>query len=90
MIPALLPANWEGEIVTTRFASDPKIGAGAPPLCSMRRDAAPAGPKLCEQMRQFMTESAINFLLTVFGQAAIEHDAHGAEFRAASGRAETA
>jgi hypothetical protein len=72
-----------------RFAGNIKIGAGALPLWPVRRDPTPPGSKLREQMCQFVAQGAIDFRLTVLAQTTIENDAHGNEFSAAGGGAET-
>jgi hypothetical protein len=45
----------EGKTVATLFVANVEILAGAAPLFSMRQDAAPAGAKLREKMRQLVT-----------------------------------
>ena len=89
-IPTRLTSNREGEIVTARFPGNSKIGAGPLPLRPVRRDPTSTSAKLREQMRQFMTQSAINLRLAMLAQTAIENNTHGAELSAASRGAKTA
>jgi hypothetical protein len=57
--------NREGEIMTTRFVGDPEIGAGATPFQSVRRNSAAPGAKVREQMREFVTQRAIDLRLAM-------------------------
>jgi hypothetical protein len=54
-----------------RFVADSKVMAGPAPLGSVWRDAAAAGAELCEQMSQFVPQSAFNFRHIMFAQARI-------------------
>ena len=84
-VTAFLPANREGEIVTTRFALDPKVSTSAPPFRSVRRDPAPTGASLGQEVRQFVAQCAIDFRFAVRGKTAIEEDTRGAGLSTAGG-----
>jgi hypothetical protein len=88
-VTAPLAPKREGQIVTARFAANPQIDTGPPPLHSMRRDATAAGAKLREQVRQLMAEGPVNLSLAVSAETAVEQNAGGTGFRAAGGGAKT-
>ena len=87
-VTTFLSPDREGEIVTARFARDPEIGAGASPLRAVGSDAPPPGAKLREQMRQLMTQSALDLDVAVGAEPAIEQDARSSILRPPGGRAE--
>ena len=66
--------NGKGEIVAAFFIADAKIEASLAPFRSMRQNAAPAGPKLREKMRELMTKSAIDFGFSVFSKSWIQRN----------------
>ena len=88
-VTAPLAPKREGQIVTARFAANPQIGAGPPPLRPMRRDATAAGAKLREQVRQLMAKGPVNLGLAVSSETAVEQNASGTGFGAAGGGAKT-
>ena len=88
-IAALLATNRERQTVTARFAHNPKIGAGAAPFRAVRRNPAPAGPRLGEQVRQLVTQRPIDLRVAVCAESAIEEDARVAVLRAAGRGTET-
>jgi hypothetical protein len=51
--------------MATRFIGDTKIRASLSPFCAMRCDTAASGAKLGQQMRQFVSECAIDFRFAV-------------------------
>ena len=71
-VTAPLAPHREWQIVTTRFAANPQIDTGPTPLDPMRRDAAAAGAKLREQVRQLMAESPVDFSCAVSAETAVE------------------
>jgi hypothetical protein len=87
-VTAHLTPGWEGEIMTTRFARDPEIGAGSSPFWSVGRNAPPPGAKLREQMRQLVAQRAINLGVAVSAEAAVQKNAGSREFRAPGSCAE--
>jgi hypothetical protein len=54
------------------FAGDAKIGAGAAPFRTMRRDPPAAGAELREQMRQLVTQGAIDLGFAMKMQTSIK------------------
>jgi hypothetical protein len=62
----------EGEIVTTLFVANAKIVARRAPFRSVRQDAPPAGPKLREEVRQFMTQCSIDLGESMFAESRIQ------------------
>jgi len=66
--------NGEGQIVAAFFIANAKIAASLAPFKSMRQKAAPAGPKLREEMRELMTKRAINFHFSVFRKSWIQRN----------------
>ena len=88
-VTAALAPKREGQIVTPRFAANPQIDTGPPPLDPMRRDAAAAGAKLREQVRQLMAESPVNLSFAVSTETAVEQNPSSTVFRAAGGGAKT-
>ena len=44
------------------LVGDSQLAASGLPLDAMRKNAAPAGPKLREDMSHFMAQSAIDFV----------------------------
>jgi len=88
-VTAPLAPKREGQIVTTRFATNPHVDTGPPPLPPMWRDATAAGAKMREQVRQLMAESPVNLSLAVSGETAVEQNAGGTGFGAAGGGAKT-
>jgi len=89
LLTAPLAPHREWQIVTTRFAANPQIDTGPTPLDPMRRDAAAAGAKLREQVRQLMAEGPVNLGLAVSPETAVEQNAGGTGFGAAGGGAKT-
>lgn len=87
-VAPLQPANREGQVVAARFIRDPEIGAGAAPFLPVRRDPAPSGAGLREEMRQLVAQGAIDLALAVRGQAAVENHARLVAFGATGRRAE--
>ena len=59
-VTARLPMDGKGQSVAARFIGDPEIGAGPAPFRSVRRDAAAAGAKLREEMRQLVAQGAVD------------------------------
>jgi hypothetical protein len=57
--PAFDCREWQ--IVTAFFVADPKIAARLTPLGAVRRNPATTSAKLCENMRQLMSQRAIDF-----------------------------
>jgi hypothetical protein len=53
----------EGQIVTTRFVRDSQIAARLSPFRSMRRDSASASAPLREQMRQLVSQRALDLVI---------------------------
>jgi len=47
--------------MTALLVGDSQVAASLPPLDAMRQDAAPACAKLSKNMREFMSQSAIDF-----------------------------
>jgi hypothetical protein len=88
-VTAPLAPKRERQIVTTRFVANSQIDTGPPPLHPMRRDAAAAGAKLREQVRQLMAEGPVNLSLAVSAETAVEQNAGGTGFGAAGGGAKT-
>ena len=88
-ITAPLAAKRKREIVAPRFAANPQIDTGPPPLDPMRRNAAAAGAKLREQVRQLMAESPVNLSFAVSTETAVEQNPSSTVFRAAGGGAKT-
>ena len=86
--PVLAPAR-ERQIVATRLARDPEISAGASPFGSVGRDATAPGTKLREQMRQFVTQSAVYLRRAVDAEPAVQQHARDSIFRAPGGRPQT-
>jgi hypothetical protein len=81
-VTAHLTPGWEGEIMTTRFARDPEIGAGSSPFWSVGRDASATSTRLREQMRQLVAQRAINLGVAVSAEPAIQENARATEFGA--------
>jgi hypothetical protein len=52
----------ERQIVTTDFVADLQIAAGIAPFIAMRSDSASSNSKLREQMRQLVSQRAINLV----------------------------
>jgi hypothetical protein len=70
--------------MAARFVGDPEIAAGPPPLRAMRWNAARPRAKLGQQMRQLMTQSAIDLRRIVFAQTRVQRDQVTAGIRASS------
>ncbi len=70
----------EGEVVATGFAGDAEIGAGPAPLRTVGRNATATGAELREQMSQLVTQSAIDFCVTVRAEPAVKQNAGGMKF----------
>ena len=51
----------ERKIVAALFITDAEIAAGAAPLQPVRQDPFPAGPKLSQKMREFMSKCSVDF-----------------------------
>jgi hypothetical protein len=47
--------------MTAPLATDPQIAARGAPLVAMRKNSATPSPKLSENMRQLMSQRAIDF-----------------------------
>jgi hypothetical protein len=47
--------------MTAPLVCDSQVAASLPPLGAMRRDAVSARAELSEKMREFMSQSAIDF-----------------------------
>ena len=75
--------------MTTRFAANPQIDTGPPPLHPMRRDATATCAKLREQMRQLMAQGPVNLSLAVSTETAVEENSSNAVFRASGGGAKS-
>ncbi len=60
--------------MTACFISNAKVAAGLAPFRSVRRNAASSGPELREEMREFVTQGAIDLRRAVRVQARIERD----------------
>ncbi|HEY2711008.1 MAG TPA: hypothetical protein VGI60_00720 [Chthoniobacterales bacterium] len=58
--------------MTTHFICDPKIGASSSPFCAMRGDMTTSGAKLSKQMRQFVSQGAVDLGFAVIGQPTVE------------------
>jgi len=54
-------ANWERKIMTTLLAANPKIAASLPPFNAVGQYPAPARAKLCQNMRQLVLQSSLDF-----------------------------
>jgi len=76
--------------MTARFISDPQLCAGTSPFLPVRCDAATARASLGEEMRDFMTQSAIDLRLAVFAKPAVEKDACMGVFGATGGGTQAA
>jgi hypothetical protein len=57
--------NGERKIVTALLIRNSQVATGLPPLCAMGQDAASTRAKLSENMRQFVPQSAIDFVRMV-------------------------
>ena len=88
-IAASLTAERERQIVAARFALNSQVGTGPPPFHPVGRNPPAAGPKLSEQVRQFMAQRSVNLSLAVSGETAVKENAAGAIFRATGGGAKT-
>src|SRR3981189_1219072 len=62
----------EGKIVTTRFVANAEIMARRTPFRTVRQNAPPAGPKLREEVRQFMTQCSIDLGKSMFAESRIQ------------------
>jgi hypothetical protein len=62
----------EGEIVTTLFVANAEIMARRAPFRSVRQNAPPAGAKLREEVRQFMTQCSIDLGESMFAESRIQ------------------
>ena len=51
----------ERQMMTALLVADFQVMASLPPLVAMRQDSATPGAKLGKNMRQFMSQSAIDF-----------------------------
>src|SRR5258708_3174538 len=87
-VTAFLAANREREIVTTRFALDPKIGAGAAPLPPMRRHPPPPNASLGQEMRQLVPQRAVDLGLSKSDDPAVEQNPGAVKLRASCGGAQ--
>ena len=58
--------------MATFLVANPKFAAGRAPFRSMRQDAAPPGAKLRQQMRQFVTQRAIDLGGADFAKSRIQ------------------
>ena len=47
--------------MTPLLIANPKIAASLPPLNAMGQNPAPARAKLCQDMRQFVSQSSLDF-----------------------------
>jgi hypothetical protein len=47
--------------MTALLVADPQIATRSAPVIAMRQNSASPGPKLCENMSEFMSQSAIDF-----------------------------
>jgi len=81
-------ADRERKIVTALLVPDSQVPARLLPLGTMREDGAPTRPKLSENMRQFMAQSALGFT-GMLKQPRIQQDEFLAIISAASGCFET-
>jgi hypothetical protein len=75
-------ANGERQIVAARLAGDSKIAASISPFIAVRRNAPTAGAELRQQMREFMSQGAID-LREMLAQARIQRNHFCAIIRAA-------
>jgi hypothetical protein len=57
--------------MTTRFIGDFEVGACPFPFCTVWRDAASSGTKVGEQMREFVSQCAIDLCFTKLGEPAV-------------------
>ncbi len=84
-IAARQAADGEGELMAARFPRDPEIGAGTPPIRSVRGEAAAAGAKLGQEMGQLVAQGAIDLGRAVGGQARIQKHPTAGKFGPAGG-----
>jgi hypothetical protein len=68
--------------MAARLAADAEIETSDPPFRTMWREAATAGAKLREQMRQLMTQCAVDFLRAEGAETTIEQHSRAAIFGA--------
>ncbi len=69
------------------FASEAEIGAGASPMFAVRRDPSSADTILRKEMREFVSERAIDFVGAEFLERGIERHERGTKISAADRRA---
>ena len=62
--------KWQG--VAARFITNPEIATGLAPLGTMRRNAVASTAGMRDEMRELMTQGAIDFRLAVLAKARIE------------------
>jgi len=62
----------EGEIVTTLFVANVEIMARRAPFRTVRQNAPPTGPKLGEEVRQFMPQCSIDLGKSMFAEPRIQ------------------
>jgi len=79
--------KWQ--CVTTRFTGDSEVGTGALPFRAMRCDPASAEAEMREQVREFMSQCAVDFSRAVFLQPRIQRYNIMSKIRAAGSTAET-
>ena len=85
---ARLAMHRERQLVTARFAGDAQIATGPLPLRSVSGDSSTAGPRLGEQVRQFVSQSSLNFCALQVAQFRIERDSSLGEMSHTGGRAQ--
>ena len=67
-------ARGERQLMAARFVSDAEIGAGLAPFWSMRLDPAATGANLSQQMRQLVSQSAVDFRLSMLANSWVQRD----------------
>lgn len=73
--------------MTGAFAREAEIGASALPMFTMRRNPSFADTILGEEMREFVSERAIDFVGAEFLERGIERHEHGTKIGATDGGA---
>ena len=67
-------AAWERKVVGAFFVGKSEVAAGVSPFFAVRLDAALSGPVVGEQVREFVTESAVDFRCAELSEAGVEGD----------------
>lgn len=67
-------AAREWQIVAARLIHEAEIGARLAPLGAVSGDPAAASSMLCEQVREFVPQRPVDFLVAKFAQSRIERD----------------